>query len=93
MQLTTAVAIVFGVATAMFTTVIYVPSAIHTVLKFRTGVIPSLRDPHFLQYRQGLHQTTFMVGAMFWGLIISTFAVIGLFGGVVFLASWHVSEI
>lgn len=70
---------------------VYIPSTIHTVLKFRSGVIPSLMDPYFITYRKALHLTTFMVGAMFWGHVATTFAVAVLIAGAVFLLTWHVS--
>lgn len=57
-----------------------IPSMIVTTLKFRSGVIGSLRDPYFKKYRQGLLATTFLLGASFWGSLISS--------GVVFFFSF-----
>merc|ERR1712226_1625674 len=63
--------VTFGVATtvailaAISMSLVYIPSAIHTILKFRSGAIPSLRDPYFINYRKSLHLSTFMIGAMF----------------------------
>ena len=69
---TLAVAIATGTAVAMGTTLAYIPSYIHTLMKFRSGVIPSLRDPHFIGYRTGLQDMAYLIGAMFWGLITTT---------------------
>eukprot|EP00547_Thalassionema_nitzschioides_P007157 CAMPEP_0194219644 /NCGR_PEP_ID=MMETSP0156-20130528/26442_1 /TAXON_ID=33649 /ORGANISM="Thalassionema nitzschioides, Strain L26-B" /LENGTH=1198 /DNA_ID=CAMNT_0038949395 /DNA_START=72 /DNA_END=3668 /DNA_ORIENTATION=- len=90
-RLTAGVAILCSVFTSLATAMVYIPSTIHTVLKFRSGVIPSLRDPYFISYRKSLHLTTFMVGAMFWGLIGTTLAVAFLVAGGVFLVCYHVT--
>jgi len=44
----------------------YFPSIVNTTLKFRSGVIPSLRDPNFANYRQSVHRVTLITGSMFW---------------------------
>jgi len=63
---TAAVGVISGLLSALFTSLIYIPSSIHTVLKFRSGVIPSLKDPKFISYRKNAHYQTVMIGAMFW---------------------------
>jgi len=77
--------IIAGALTALITTAAYIPSSIHTILKFRSGVIPSLKDPNFLKYRRGLVNQTYMIGAMFWGLVVTTLMVTILVAVVVFL--------
>ena len=56
---------------AIFLATLYIPSVASTTLKFRSGVIPSLRDPLFSQrYREATYTTTYLTGALFWGALI-----------------------
>jgi len=90
--------VTFGVATTVATMAalsicfVYIPSAIHTILKFRSGAIPSLRDPYFINYRKSLHLSTFMIGAMFWGLLVSTVVLAVLVAGAVFVVLWPITQ-
>jgi len=91
-RVTAAFAIIASTLVSLATAFVYIPSAIHTIMQFRSGVIPSLRDRNFLRYRAGLYNMTYLIGVMFWGLcvttIVSTFAVaLG-----VFLFMWHISR-
>ena len=86
--MTAIISIVTGSIVAVITAGVYIPSAIHTVLKFRSGVIPSLKDPYFLKYRGGLVNQTYMIGSMFWGLIVTTGMVTILVAIVTFLLVW-----
>ena len=128
-MLTGTVAVIVGFITALATTLVYVPSTIHTVMKFRSGVscflptaqpkhggilffptsngvpslitlhdiffhyfaqvIPSLRDPNFIKYRTGLQDMAYLIGGMFWGLLISSVVMIVLIAGLVFFLTWH----
>lgn len=88
LNLTAIVSIVCGSIVAVITAGVYIPSAIHTVLKLRSGVIPSLKDPYFLNYREDLVNQTYMIGAMFWGLIVTTVMVTFLVALVVFFLVW-----
>jgi hypothetical protein len=92
LTLTAIVSIVSGSIVAIITAGVYIPSAIHTVLEFRCGVIPSLKDPKFLNYREGLVNQTYMIGAMFWGLIVTTLMVTILIALIVFLLVWPASR-
>lgn len=56
-----------GFAASMYIAVTLLPSFISTVLKFRSGVIPSLLDPEFLRYRHALDTVTLLLGSAFWG--------------------------
>jgi len=91
-RVTFGVATAVSIITALAVCLVYIPSAIHTILKFRSGVIPSLKDPYFIKYRKSLHLTTFMIGAMFWGLLFTTLLVALLLAGGLFLVLWHVTQ-
>ena len=69
-----------------------IPSMIVTTIKFRTGVIPSLRDPYFKKYRVGLMKTTGLLGASLWGTIFSLSIIFSLAAGLTFLAVYPVSR-
>jgi len=77
------VAISVGIIVALwisaYVSIVYVPSFIASVLKFRSGVLPSLRDKGFQEYRRSLDQVTSLFGSAFWG----TFFASG-FGGLIF---------
>ena len=88
LNLTAIISIITGSIVALITTAVYIPSSIHTVLKFRSGVIPSLKDPNFLKYRENLVNQTYLIGAMFWGLVVTTLMVTVLVAIVVFLLVW-----
>jgi len=90
--LTGTVAVIVGFITALATTLVYIPSTIHTIMKFRSGVIPSLRDPNFIKYRTGLQDMAYLIGGMFWGLLISSLGMIVLVAGLVFFLTWHASR-
>jgi len=51
---------------AIFIASAYFPSIVATTLKYRCGVIPSLRDPDFAKYRQSVQWVTLILGGMFW---------------------------
>lgn len=89
---TAAIAVPTGLITAIATTLVYIPSSIHTLMKFRSGVIPSLRDPTFITYRTGLQDNAYMLGSMFWGLIVTTIFTVALVAGGFFLLVWQISQ-
>jgi len=91
-EVTAAFAIITATLISLASSVVYIPSAIHTIMKFRSGVIPSLRDPGFLKYRRGLHNMPYMIGVMFWGLVTTTIFLTFAVAVVVFLLVWHVSR-
>jgi len=88
-RVTSSVAITTATFISLATAIVYIPSSIHTVMKFRSGVIPSLRDPHFIQYRKSLESMTYLMGCMFWGLLSTTILITILVAGVVFLLVWQ----
>ena len=80
--------LVGGFLAAIVACVVHIPSYISTVLKFRSGVIPSLHDRDFLRYRFAPDVVTVLFGSVFWGalataisagLIVTVFVSFGLF--------------
>lgn len=76
----------------MSITIIYIPSFISTVLKFRGGVLPSLKDSNFSIYRYSAEQATILFGSSFWGCFFSGATAAIIVGGLVFLIVWHVTR-
>mmetsp|Transcript_11512 Transcript_11512/g.21517 ORF Transcript_11512/g.21517 Transcript_11512/m.21517 type:complete len:105 (-) Transcript_11512:1270-1584(-) len=68
-----------------------VPSMIMTTLKFRTGVIPSLRDPYFKHYRKGVLATTYLLGGALWGALLSSAVIFFITFVITFLFVYQVS--
>jgi len=77
---------------AMANALVYIPSIISTILQFRSGVIPSLRSKTFKIFRKDLHDVTFVLGAMIWGVLISSALVAIIIAGVVFLLVWQATR-
>jgi hypothetical protein len=71
----------FFVALSVF--VVFIPSFVSTVLKFRSGIIPSLGDREFLRFRYALDVTTVLFGSAFWGALFSATAAIFVLVGIV----------
>lgn len=63
---------------AIFYIVILIPSFVSTVLKYRSGVIPSLDDKDFLRCRHALDSVTVLLGFAFWGCFFSAVAAMAL---------------
>jgi len=71
----------------------YLPSTISTTLKFRAGLIPSLRDPRtFQQYRFAQDTTAAIFGSIFWSSLYTAFAVAVLIGSITFLSMWQLTS-
>jgi hypothetical protein len=73
-----------GFAAVTYIAVILIPSFISTVLKYRSGVKPTLTSPEFLRYRYAMDTTTVLLGSAFWGCF---FTATGAFIFVVLLVS------
>jgi len=82
-----------GVAflTAFFITVMVIPSASTTALKFRSGVLPFVHDPRVRLLRIAPDQTAFLRGVMFWGCLIASVLLGAATAIIVFLYLWQVS--
>ena len=81
-----------GLLSAIYITLQYVPSSVSTIMQFRSGVIPSLRDKSFVKYRYAQDQIAILFGSIFWGAFYTSVAVAFLSGAVVYLAVWPVTS-
>lgn len=80
---------ILGLGNALST----VPSMIMTTLKFRSGAIPSLRDPYFKNYRKGVLATTYLLGGALWGALLSSAVIFFITLIITFLFAYQVSAI
>jgi hypothetical protein len=86
-----AIGTVVAFLTALFLAVMYMPSVMMTILKLRSGNIPSLRDHNFNMYRIAPDQVAILTGSLFWGSFISALFVGGFVGLLVFFLLWQAS--
>lgn len=56
-----------GLVAVLYIASLLIPSFVSTVMKYRSGVIPSLNDPEFLRYRYAMDTVTVLLGSAFWG--------------------------
>jgi hypothetical protein len=68
-----------------------IPSMIISTLKFRSGVIGSLRDPYFKTYRVGILATTYLLGGAIWGSLAASAVIFLVSSSVTFLSVYQVS--
>jgi len=59
--------LVGGFLAVIYIVTLLIPSFVSTVMKYRSGVIPSLNDPEFLRYRYAMNTVTVLLGSAFWG--------------------------
>ncbi|KAL7528689.1 hypothetical protein ACHAXR_002573 [Thalassiosira sp. AJA248-18] len=71
-----ALAFVIAEFNALKLTTSYTPSSVKTTLRYRYGVLGSLYDPEFLKVRREVDDASFIFGAMFWGCLISSGAIL-----------------
>jgi hypothetical protein len=90
--LSTLIGLGCGLWSAINIMLCYVPSSVSTIIKFRFGVIPSLRDKDFVTYRYSQDQVALLFGSIFWGSFYTSVIVAVLVGVVVFLAVWQVTS-
>jgi hypothetical protein len=57
--------------------VLFIPNVILTTLKYRSGVLPSLRSKNFKYYRTNLTFLTFLVPSVFWSALAMVFVIFG----------------
>mmetsp|Transcript_5372 Transcript_5372/g.10247 ORF Transcript_5372/g.10247 Transcript_5372/m.10247 type:complete len:1062 (-) Transcript_5372:1117-4302(-) len=86
------VGIVAALTVGIALILLYLPSAVATVLKLRCGVIPSMHDPYFLCYRLSADTTYYNTGNMIYGLIGTQILFYVFFGGITFLSLWPVTR-
>ena len=90
MRIGVSIGAVCGLAVAIWTAIIYLPSAVTTTQRFRRGVLGSLKDERFLVYRYAMDSATILFGSSFWGILFSTIVVWGVVGSLVFALSFPV---
>ena len=72
----------------------FLPSVTTTILKLRSGVIPTLHCPRETnELRKRMDLVNLLLGSLFWGTLFSSFLVGGLFGGIAFVILWQVGLI
>ena len=81
------VAFLGGLCVALYIAGVLIPSCISTVLKLRSGVIPTLRDREFQRYRVALDTATVLLGSCFWGAFFSSIGTMVFLFGLVRLPS------
>ena len=69
-----------------------VPSQVTLLLKLRSGVIPTFRDRNFASYRQVTDAVTKIGGSLFWGSILASLFIGGIFALLSFLILWEQSR-
>ena len=68
--------------------ILYIPSTTATILKFRTGMLPSLRDPSFQRFKVGVDSVFFNASNMIWALFGAALLFAVLVTGLLFLILW-----
>ena len=83
---------IVAVAASFALAVVVIPSITTTMLKLRSGVIPTFTDPKtFVNYRYQMDSITYISGFLFWGNLAASVLVGALTGGFVFLCIWQVT--
>jgi len=75
--------------TALYLAMSYIPSVTTTILRLRSGDIPTLRDPEFNRHRIAADQVSILTGSLFWGCFVSSVIVGGFVGLLVFVFVWQ----
>jgi hypothetical protein len=70
-RISASIGLMVGVLAAVRVTIIYIPSFIATVLAFRSGAMPSLKDRDFLKHRYAEDNATLLFGCALWGYVIT----------------------
>lgn len=81
-----------GVAALLATVslaVVWLPYSVSTIQQFRSGIIPSLYDCEFKNYRLAPDLTTILFGAAFWGTFYTSAVLFAVVGGFSFLLVWE----
>mmetsp|Transcript_15838 Transcript_15838/g.22648 ORF Transcript_15838/g.22648 Transcript_15838/m.22648 type:complete len:1024 (-) Transcript_15838:164-3235(-) len=69
MYIATSIGGFVALSTTLLIAFLYIPSYIITTLKYRSGVISSLKDDNFPDFRQAADNVTLLLGSAFWGLL------------------------
>ena len=87
----TIAAVSVAVLTTAYLALMYIPSVTTTILKLRSGHIPTLSNKNFCQYRCAPDQVTLLTGTIFWGTLVSGVVVGGIVGLLFFFFLWQVT--
>ena len=91
-QVGLSVGLVAAILATVGIAVVYIPSLVSTVLKFRSGVFETLKGGKaFQQLRENPYRATSILGCALWGAIFTAVLCAFFVGGVTFLAVWSVS--
>ena len=81
-----------GFAAILGISLVFIPSYISTVLKFRSGVIPTLTNKDFLLYRASGDQATILFGSCVWAAAFCGVICALLIGFLFFILIWDVTS-
>ncbi|CAB9503709.1 expressed unknown protein [Seminavis robusta] len=81
-------AVALGTLVALFCIIIYIPSYTSTVIKLRSGMIPSLHDPNFMAYRIAGDNVVQNIGNMVFSLMGASVFLALLVFGLIFVFAW-----
>jgi hypothetical protein len=70
----------------------YFPSTVHTILKLRCGIIPTMRDSDFFKYRSATDMTYYNLGNMIYGVLGGMILFLVVIGGGIFLILWPITH-
>jgi len=76
----------------LYIAVSLIPSAVTTTLRFRSGMIPTFRDPKFSKLRTGQEAVTKILGFILWGGFVSSAIFGALVAFIVFLFLYQVTR-
>lgn len=71
---------------------VYIPSTVNTILKLRSGVLPSLHDPLFFKYRKSAATVYVNVGNAIFAMFGASLLFFFLIGGFLFLCIWPFTQ-
>ena len=91
LQVSVTIGAVAGLIATCTLATVYIPSAMATVLRYRCGLIGSLKDEGFHVYRSAVDLVAFLFGSAFWGAVFTGYTVMLLAAGITFFLIWSVS--
>lgn len=83
--------IILSIVPLLFIATLFIPNAILVALKYRSGVLPSLRDRNFKKYRKSMTSLTFLMPVVFWSAFSVTFVLFFVLLLALFILAWGVS--
>jgi hypothetical protein len=86
-----AIGVAFAFLAALLTSIIVIPSASLTTLKFRSGILRFAHDPKVKLLRIAPDQVAFLRGVMFWGTLFGPTLLGAALGIIIFFFMWQVT--